>query len=209
MFPLMYHFSSLLFLPLSHSPSSLSPLPSPLYLVPLPLPPPSLIPLSRWRFLIESLHDLDNQLKCFNSRLYVARGQPVAVLEKLCGQWNVTSLVFQTIGEPHSQMMETALERLAKGKGLEVRGSCGGLCGATSPDPCSPLSLQVHKFPPHMLYGVDRVLEMNQNQPVTTFNKFKELLPFLGTPEAPLHQPRLPVTKLITCEDELLDSNYR
>lgn len=68
---------------------------------------------------------------------------------------------------------------------------------------------QIHKFPPHMLYGVDRVLETNQNQPVTTFNKFKELLPFLGTPEAPLHPPRLPVTKLITCEDELLDSDYR
>lgn len=91
-----------------------SPLSLPLSLVPLPLP------LSRWRFLIESLHDMDNQLKYFNSRLYVARGQPVAVLEKLCEQWNVTSLVFQTIGEPHSQMVETSLERLAEGKELEV-----------------------------------------------------------------------------------------
>ena len=62
----------------------------------------------------------------------------MAVLEKLCGQWNVTSLVFQTIGEPHSQMMETALERLAKGKGLEVRGPCGGPGGAPSSDPCFP-----------------------------------------------------------------------
>lgn len=66
----------------------------------------------------------------------------MAVLEKLCVQWNVTSLVFQTIGEPHSQMVETALERLAKEKGLEVRGLCGGLCGATPPDPCAtPLTL--------------------------------------------------------------------
>lgn len=60
-----------------------------------------------------------------------------------------------------------------------------------------------------MLYGVDKVLEINQNQPVTTFSKFKELLPLLGAPEAPLHPPTLPVTKLITCEDELLDSDYR
>ena len=60
-----------------------------------------------------------------------------------------------------------------------------------------------------MLYGVNKVLEINQNQPVTTFNKFKELLPSLGTPDAPLPPPTLPVTKLITCEDELLDSDYR
>lgn len=109
-------FSSLLILPLPLPPLVTLPSPSlfPRPFFPLPLP------LSRWRFLIESLHDLDNQLKYLNSRLYVARGQPVAVLEKLCEQWNATSLVFQTIGEPHSQMVETALERLAEGKGLKV-----------------------------------------------------------------------------------------
>ncbi len=49
----------------------------------------------RWRFLLESLHDLDRNLRGMSSRLCVAKGQPVAVLEKLFRQWNVTHLTFQ------------------------------------------------------------------------------------------------------------------
>ena len=80
--------------------------------------PPS---LSRWKFLLESLQDIDKRLRAFNSRLFVAQGQPVAELEKLCDEWNVTSITFQRSGEPHSRIVEEAVEKLAEVKGIQVR----------------------------------------------------------------------------------------
>lgn len=38
---------------------------------------------NRWRFLLECLQDLDNQLKNVGGRLFVFRGDPVQVLENL------------------------------------------------------------------------------------------------------------------------------
>jgi len=69
--------------------------------------------------------------------------------------------------------------------------------------------LQVHKFSAHTLYSVSKVLAMNNDQPVTTFKEFKELLPLLGAPEPPINSPELAITKLLTCEDEVQGNDYR
>uniref|UniRef100_A0A672RAF1 Cryptochrome-2-like n=1 Tax=Sinocyclocheilus grahami TaxID=75366 RepID=A0A672RAF1_SINGR len=39
--------------------------------------------INRWRFLLESLEDLDTSLRKLNSRLFVARGQPAEVFPRL------------------------------------------------------------------------------------------------------------------------------
>lgn len=74
----------------------------------------------RLRFLLESLHDLDKQLKAFNTRLYVAQGQPVAVLDKLCREWNVTEITFQIDREIRANVLERAVEKLAESSGIKV-----------------------------------------------------------------------------------------
>ena len=74
----------------------------------------------RLRFLLECLHDLDNQLKQYNTRLYVAQGHPVAVMDKLCKEWNVSEITFQIDREIRANVLENAVERLAESSGIKV-----------------------------------------------------------------------------------------
>ena len=39
--------------------------------------------INKWRFLLQSLEDLDQNLRKLNSKLFVIRGQPAGVLPKL------------------------------------------------------------------------------------------------------------------------------
>ena len=74
----------------------------------------------RWRFLLECLHDVDKRLRTYNSRLYVAQGQLVAVLEELFHKWNVRQLTFQHDREPHSNAVEDIVGRLGESTGVKV-----------------------------------------------------------------------------------------
>ena len=74
----------------------------------------------RWRFLLECLHDLDKRLKEYNTRLYVAKGHPIAVLERLCKRWNVNELTFQQDREVRSHILEDAVEKLAEQMEIKV-----------------------------------------------------------------------------------------
>ena len=44
---------------------------------------------NRWRFLQQTLEDLDDSLKKLGSRLFVLKGNPEEVLEKYFKKWNV------------------------------------------------------------------------------------------------------------------------
>lgn len=58
--------------------------------------------LSRTAFLLESLKDLDEQLRTRRSRLFVVRGKPEEELPKLFREWGVTKLAFEADFEPRS-----------------------------------------------------------------------------------------------------------
>lgn len=47
---------------------------------------------SRFRFLLQCLEDLDQNLKKINSRLFVVRGQATNVLPKLFQEWGALVL---------------------------------------------------------------------------------------------------------------------
>ena len=70
--------------------------------------------------MLESLHDLDKRLKAYNTRLYVAKGHPVAVMERLCTRWNVKELTFQLDREVRSHIIEEAVEKLAEQLDIKV-----------------------------------------------------------------------------------------
>ena len=74
----------------------------------------------RLRFLLEALHDLDSTLRTYNARLHVVMGQPVAVIERLSREWNVSHITFQLDREPCSNVLEEAVQKLAMSLGIEV-----------------------------------------------------------------------------------------
>jgi cryptochrome len=79
-----------------------------------------LVGLNRWRFLAQSLADLDKQLRNLGSRLFVVRGAPKQVLPNLFTQWNVKKVTFEADTEPHAVVRDREIELLAKEQGVEV-----------------------------------------------------------------------------------------
>ena len=50
---------------------------------------------NRWRFLAQTLQDLDLKLRKMGSRLFVIRGNPQEVFPDLFQKWNVKKLTFE------------------------------------------------------------------------------------------------------------------
>ncbi|XP_066556642.1 cryptochrome-2 isoform X2 [Amia ocellicauda] len=119
--------------------------------------------VNRWRFLLESLEDLDLSLRKLNSRLFVVRGQPADVFPRLFKEWNVTRLTFEFDSEPFGKERDAAIVKMAREFGVEtiVKNS-------------------------HTLYSLDRIIELNNNSPPLTFKRFQAIVSRLGLPKKPL-----------------------
>ena len=68
---------------------------------------------NRWRFLTQSLLDLDGQLRNLGSRLFVIRGNPNEVFKNLFKEWNVEKLTFESDTEPYSVSRDLEITKLA------------------------------------------------------------------------------------------------
>ncbi|TSQ92633.1 Cryptochrome-2 [Bagarius yarrelli] len=66
--------------------------------------------VNRWRFLLESLSDLDSSLRKLNSRLFVVRGQPADVFPRL----------FKYDSEPYGKERDGAIIKMAQEFGVET-----------------------------------------------------------------------------------------
>lgn len=78
------------------------------------------VSINRWRFLLESLKDLDNKLKEFGTRLYIVQGHPIDVFPRLIKEWGITRLTFEYDSEPYPSQRDLAVRRLAENEGVEV-----------------------------------------------------------------------------------------
>lgn len=80
----------------------------------------SAVSANRWRFLLESLRDLDQSLQRFNSRLFVVKGHPIDVLPRLMKEWRTTKLTFEYDSEPFPRRRDMAIRRLAETQNVSV-----------------------------------------------------------------------------------------
>ncbi|XP_076444483.1 cryptochrome-1-like [Babylonia areolata] len=123
----------------------------------------SQVGVNKWRFLLESLEDLDSSLRKLNSRLFVIRGQPADVFSRIFKEWNITQLTFEEDPEPYGKERDQAICALAAELGVEVvvRSS-------------------------HTLYNLQHILEANNHQPPLTYRRFQSILSSLPPPPTPL-----------------------
>uniref|UniRef100_A0A9J7ZEC4 Cryptochrome circadian regulator 4 n=1 Tax=Cyprinus carpio carpio TaxID=630221 RepID=A0A9J7ZEC4_CYPCA len=117
----------------------------------------------RWRFILQSLEDLDARLRALGSRLYVLRGSTAAVLNDLVTRWGVTQISYDTEVEPYYACMEREIQALAQERGL-----------------------QTYTHVSHTLYDVKRIVKANGGSPPLTYKKFLQVLSVLGEPEEPV-----------------------
>uniref|UniRef100_G3UI04 Cryptochrome-2 n=1 Tax=Loxodonta africana TaxID=9785 RepID=G3UI04_LOXAF len=123
----------------------------------------SSVGINRWRFLLQSLEDLDTSLRKLNSRLFVVRGQPADVFPRLFKEWGVTRLTFEYDSEPFGKERDAAIMKMAKEAGVEV---------VTENS--------------HTLYDLDRIIELNGQKPPLTYKRFQAIISRMELPKKPV-----------------------
>ncbi|KAL4225263.1 hypothetical protein ACF0H5_015951 [Mactra antiquata] len=122
--------------------------------------------INRWRFLLESLKDLDDSLKKNNSRLFVVKGAPDEVLPKCFKEWNITKLTYEKDTEPYAIERDQIIDKLATDAGVEVV-----------------------KHVSHTLYDTQRTISKNGGSPPLTYQRLQTVVSQMGPPEQPKDVP--------------------
>ncbi|KAK2719727.1 cryptochrome-1-like [Artemia franciscana] len=116
----------------------------------------------KWRFLLQSLEDLDQSLRKLNSRLFVIRGQPAGVLPKLFKEWRTNVLSFEEDPEPYGRVRDEKILALCQDVGIKV-------ISRTS----------------HTLYPLQKIIEKNGGSPPLTYRQFQNILRAMDPPASP------------------------
>lgn len=111
------------------------------------------IGVNRLRFLIQSLQDLDTNLRKLNTRLYILKGKAIDLLPKLFDQWQVKFLTTQVDIDPEILDQEEAIEEIAEKKDVFIV-----------------------KRVQHTVYDVHSVLKKNNGAVPLTYQKFMSLV---------------------------------
>ncbi|XP_037298981.1 cryptochrome-1 [Manduca sexta] len=109
--------------------------------------------LNRLRFLLQSLQDLDMNLRNKNSRLYIIRGNAMEELPKLFEKWQVKNITCQVDIDPEVVQQDEFIEEIAEKKGIFI-----------------------NKRVQHTVYDVHRVLKNNNGAVPLTYQKFLSLV---------------------------------
>ncbi|OMO54266.1 Cytochrome c oxidase, subunit Vb [Corchorus capsularis] len=108
--------------------------------------------INRIRFLLESLVDLDLNLKKLGSRLLVLKGEPGEVLIRCLKEWDVKKLCFEYDTDPYYQALSNKVKDYASSAGIEV---------------FSPVS--------HTLFNPADIIEKNGGKPPLSYQSFLKL----------------------------------
>ncbi|KAJ8260261.1 hypothetical protein GJAV_G00178930 [Gymnothorax javanicus] len=141
----------------------------------------------RWRFLLQSLQDLERSLAALGSRLYVLQGRYEATLRQLVHRWGITQLSFDTEVEPFYAQLDDSLRAL-----------------------CQELGVLVSSCVAQTLYDVKRIINANGGEPPLTYKKFLHTLSVLGEPDKPAREITLQdFPKCRTPVEDQNDEQYR
>ena len=128
---------------------------------------PERVGANRARFLLESLHDLDETLRSKGSKLVVVHGDPTKVIPAALKHWQCARLCFETDTEPDAKKRDIAVAAAAKTVGAEV-----------------------HSSSSHTLYDLERLLsKCPRGEPPTSYGTFLKIAASLGDPPKPVPVP--------------------
>jgi len=140
---------------------------------------------NRWRFLQQSLADLDLALRRLGTRLYVVRGEPDAVFPDLFVRWNVKLLTFELDTEPYARARDERLERSARLHGVRVEQTVS-----------------------HTLYNTELVLRANGGRAPMTYQKFVSVVGSMPGPRPPIPAPDALPPECLPDDGDLNSTEY-
>ncbi|XP_050077460.1 cryptochrome-1 [Anopheles maculipalpis] len=124
---------------------------------------------NRWRFLQQTLVDLDENLRSINSRLYVVRGNPVEVFPKLFTEWNVSLLTYEHDIEPYAVKRDATVEQQA-----------------------NKHHVQIHVEKSHTIFDPEVIVKKNAGKPPLTYQRYATLASACKIPPALPAPQKLP-----------------
>lgn len=136
---------------------------------------------NRWRFLIESLEDLDRSLKQKNSSLLVLKGDPKSIFEQKFKEWNISLLCFEKDSEPYSKKRDNEIEILASGS-----------------------KVKTVKMTAHTLFDLDFLFESNEKKVCLSYTSMQILINKIGEPPKPVDktiEKLKPLSKFLNYDD--------
>nr|AXE72850.1 6-4 photolyase [Chlamydomonas sp. ICE-L] len=122
--------------------------------------------VNRFKFLMQSLTDLNDSFEARGSRLLVLRGKPEDVLPQVFKDWQVDELCYEVDTEPYAVLRDAHVSSLAKAANVEVK-----------------------SFVSHTLYDTADIVERNGGKPPLTYQSFIKLVDKMGDPTAPAPDP--------------------
>ncbi|TIB79690.1 hypothetical protein E3Q22_02359 [Wallemia mellicola] len=145
---------------------------------------------NRYKFLIETMNELDGKLNDMGNKLHVFRADPADLFPALFKQWNITHLVYEKDPAPYAVERDEKIKQIATDAKVEVLDITG-----------------------HTLYDIDAVIEKNKGEPTTTAQGFKNLVKDMEIPrptEGPTSMPKADNLKLeaITKEVKLFKPGH-
>jgi cryptochrome len=134
---------------------------------------------NRMRFLLQTLRDLDSNLRKKGSRLFVLKGKPVEVFPSVFKRWHIQKIAWEKDTEPYAIIRDKTIEKLAKENKIDVVITFG-----------------------HTLFDLDALLKKNNGKPPMTYKGFQTLMTKAGMPQRPKDAPdQLPPYEM-TKEDQ-------
>merc|ERR1711936_1212558 len=118
---------------------------------------------NKWRFLLQSLEDLDASLRKLNSRLFVIRGQPADVLPTLFKEWGTTYFTFEEDPKPFGRVRDQNIVAM-----------------------CKEMNIAVAHEHSHTLYNLDKVIERNNDKAPLTYKQFQRVIDGMDPPAKPV-----------------------
>jgi cryptochrome len=123
---------------------------------------------NRWRFLYESLHDLNRSLIKKNSKLILLRGQPSEVFKKKFIDWKINLLCFESDTEPYAKERDAHIRNIAGEMNVSIVTKCS-----------------------HTLYDPEVLYAKNGNKVALTYQSFVNLIAKVGAPDKPLPESKV------------------
>lgn len=121
---------------------------------------------NRLKFLLESLKDLDEQLRQFNGRLFIFQGPPVEIFQKILEEIGLTCICFEQNFEPIYQTRDNSVRSFCHENGIQV----------------------IEKMT-STLWSPDKLIKINGGTAPLTYQTFLQTVQVIGEPLRPCENP--------------------
>ena len=141
--------------------------------------------VNRWRFLQETLADLDQQLRKLGTRLIVVRGKPEVEFPELFRIWNIQQLFYEVDTEPYSRARDQKVNEIA-----------------------AEHKVGISKYVSHTLYDVTQIIAKNKGVVPLTYQKLQTLVSSLGPPQKALDRVDMIPKDCLLSKEMLCDKKF-